>query len=173
MPQRTSPERAHVVLSLSHFHHTHIWLKLSLAHFTHIFMAIHVSVLSSHDPLHSLPLHFPTVRLPFHRLPPQLRATTGALQEGHGKPGTTPPTNGCEDTCDIFIPSTVQVLREGRMGGARDFKITGYLKAELVLICTDEKNNEELTKMYGPLCWEGYDNDPGGFKKIMWFGITK
>ena len=51
------------------------------------------------------------------------------------------------------------------MGGARDFFFTGDINVELELMCTDEKNNEELTKMYGPLCWEGYDNDPGGFKK--------
>ena len=23
--------------------------------------------------------------------------------------------------------------------------------------------------MYGPLCWQGYEKDPGGFKKTMWF----
>ena len=39
-------------------------------------------------------------------------------------------------------------------------------------MCTGEKDNEELTNMYGPLCWQGYDKDPGGFKK-MWYGIMK
>ena len=23
--------------------------------------------------------------------------------------------------------------------------------------------------MYGPLCWQGCDNDQGGFKKLMWY----
>ncbi len=44
---------------------------------------------------------------------------------------------------------------------------------ELGLMCTDEKDNEELTKMCGPLCWQGYDKDLGGTKKIMWRGIKK
>ena len=52
------------------------------------------------------------------------------------------------ETC---ISSVVEVLREGRSAGARDFYI-------------------ELTKMYGPLCWQGYDKDPGSFKKnlVVW-----
>ena len=27
--------------------------------------------------------------------------------------------------------------------------------------------------MYVPLCWQRYDLDPGGFKKLMWYGILK
>ena len=27
--------------------------------------------------------------------------------------------------------------------------------------------------MYGPLCWQGYHKDPGGFKKTMWYGTMK
>ena len=27
--------------------------------------------------------------------------------------------------------------------------------------------------MYGPLCWQGYDKDPSGFKKTLWYGIMK
>ena len=27
--------------------------------------------------------------------------------------------------------------------------------------------------MYGPLYWQGCDNDHGGFKKLMWYGIMK
>ena len=46
-----------------------------------------------------------------------------------------------------------------------DSYITDDFNVELGLMCTDEKDNEELTKMYGPLCWQGYDKDPGGFKK--------
>ena len=63
------------------------------------------------------------------------------------------------------ISSIAEVLREGRKGGARDFNITGDFNVELGLTCIDEKGNEELTKMYGPLCWQGYDKAPGGFKK--------
>ena len=40
-------------------------------------------------------------------------------------------------------------------------------------MCTDEKDEEELTKMYGPLCWQGYDKDPGGCKRTLWYGIMK
>ena len=63
------------------------------------------------------------------------------------------------------VSSVVKVLREGRKGGARDFYITGDFNVELGLMCADERENGELTKMYGPLCWQGYDKDPGGFKK--------
>ena len=41
------------------------------------------------------------------------------------------------------------------------------------MMCTDEKDIEELNEIYGPLCWQGYDKDPGGFKKLMWYGIMK
>ena len=41
------------------------------------------------------------------------------------------------------------------------------------MMCTDEKDIEELNEMYGLLCWQGYDKDPGGFKKLMWYGIMK
>ena len=36
-------------------------------------------------------------------------------------------------------------------------------------MCTNENAEEELVKLYGPLCWQGYDKDPGGFKKFMWY----
>ena len=36
-----------------------------------------------------------------------------------------------------------------------------------------KKDIEELTEMYGLLCWQGYDMDPGGFKKLMWFEMMK
>ena len=71
------------------------------------------------------------------------------------------------------VSSVIKVLREGRGGGARDFFVTSDFNVELGLMRTDEEDNEELTKMYGPLCRQGYDEDPGGFKKTMWYGITK
>ena len=40
-------------------------------------------------------------------------------------------------------------------------------------MCTDENDIEELTGMYGPLCWQGYDKDPGGFQKLIWYGSMK
>ena len=40
-------------------------------------------------------------------------------------------------------------------------------------LCTDGEDIEELNEMFGPLCWQGYENDHGGFKKLMWCGITK
>ena len=58
------------------------------------------------------------------------------------------------------------MLREGRRGRARDFYIAGDLKVELGLMCTDETDIEELNEMYGPLCWQLYDKDPTGFKKL-------
>ena len=63
------------------------------------------------------------------------------------------------------ISGVVTVLREGRKAGARDFYITGDFNVEPGLMCTDVNDNEELTKMSGPLCWQGYDKDLGGFKK--------
>ena len=74
------------------------------------------------------------------------------------------------ETC---ISSVVEVLRERRRGGAKDFCTTGDLNVELGLMCTDENDIEELMEMYGPLCWQGYDKDPGGFKKMMWYEIMK
>ena len=50
---------------------------------------------------------------------------------------------------------------------------TGYLNAELGLLRTDEDDIEELNEMYGPLCWQGCENDHGGFKELMWYGIMK
>ena len=32
---------------------------------------------------------------------------------------------------------------------------------------TNEIEEEELPKLYGPLCWQGYDKDPGGFQKMI------
>ena len=60
--------------------------------------------------------------------------------------------------------ASLKVLREGRWGGAKDFYID--LNVELRMMCT------ELEEMYGPLCWQGYDKDPG-FKKLMWYGVMK
>ena len=61
-----------------------------------------------------------------------------------------------------FISSVTEVLREGRRGGAREFYVTVDLNVELGLMCTDEKDIEELNVMYGPLCWQGYERDHGG-----------
>ena len=41
------------------------------------------------------------------------------------------------------------------------------------MMCRDEKDIEELNEIYGPLCWQGYDHDPGDFKQLMWYGILK
>ena len=53
---------------------------------------------------------------------------------------------------DAFISSVLKVLRESRRGGAKDFYITGDLHVELGMMCTDEKDIEEVNEMYGPLC---------------------
>ena len=58
------------------------------------------------------------------------------------------------ETYEACISSVVKVLREGRRRGAKDFYITANLNVELELMSTDEKNIEELMKMYGPFCWQ-------------------
>ena len=40
-------------------------------------------------------------------------------------------------------------------------------------MCTDDEDIEELTEMYGPFCWQRYENDHDGCKKRMWYGIMK
>ena len=45
-------------------------------------------------------------------------------------------------------PNVVRVLREGRKGGGTDFYITSDFNVDLGLMCTDENDEEELTKMY-------------------------
>ena len=55
----------------------------------------------------------------------------------------------------------------------KDFYITGDPNVELKMMCTDEKDIEELEEMYGLLRWQGYDKDLVGFKKLMWYGIMK
>ena len=59
-----------------------------------------------------------------------------------------------------------RALLEGRWGEAKDH-ITGDLNVELGMMCTDENDIEELTGIFGLLCWQEYDKDPGGFKKLM------
>ena len=44
---------------------------------------------------------------------------------------------------------------------------------ELGMICTDENDIEQLNEMYGPLCWQRYDHDLGGYKNVMWYSIMK
>ena len=41
------------------------------------------------------------------------------------------------------------------------------------MVCAGENDIEELTGMYRPLCWQGHDKDPGGFKELMWYEIMK
>ena len=51
--------------------------------------------------------------------------------------------------------------------------MSGDTIVDLGMMCTDEKDIGELQEMCGPLCWQGYNKDPGGFKKLMWYGIMK
>ena len=74
---------------------------------------------------------------------------------------------------EACIWSVIKALREGRRGGAKDFYITGDINVELGMMCTDEKDIEELEGIYGPLRWQGYDKDPRGFKKMMLDGIME
>ena len=81
-----------------------------------------------------------------------------------------PDTSKSLEMYEECIGSVVKHIREGRKGGARNFYIAGDIGVELGLMCTNENEEEELTKLYGPLCWQGYDKDPGGFKKncVLW-----
>ena len=72
------------------------------------------------------------------------------------------------DVCETLIVCVTSILREGRRAGAKDFYIIGDLNVELGLLCTDEDD-----EMYGLLCWQGGENDHGGFKKLIWYGIMK
>ena len=56
--------------------------------------------------------------------------------------------------------SVLKVLREGRRGRAKDFYIAEDLNAKLGMMCTDEKDIEELNQMYGLLCWRGTTKTP-------------
>ena len=70
------------------------------------------------------------------------------------------------DVYETFIKYVTKVLWEGRRAGAKDFYITSEFNVELGY-CTNEDDNDELNEMYGPLCWQGCDNDPSGFNKLM------
>ena len=84
-----------------------------------------------------------------------------------------PASDKSTEMYDAFFSSVLKVLREGLRGGAKDFYITGDLNEELGMMCTDEKDVEELNEMHGLLCWQGYDKDNEGFKKLMCYGIMK
>ena len=73
---------------------------------------------------------------------------------------------------ETFILNVTKVPRKGLRGGATEFYMTGDFNVELGLLCTDE-DIEELNELYGPLCWQGCENDHGGFKRLMWCGIMK
>ena len=84
------------------------------------------------------------------------------------------PCSDCKKDLNVyetFILNVAKILREGRRAGAKDLYITGDLNVELGLLCTDDF--DELNEMYGPLCWQGCENDHGHFKKLMWNGIIK
>ena len=51
-------------------------------------------------------------------------------------------------------------LREGRHFGARRF-VAADLNVELGLLCTGDEEDSELGELYGPLCWRGFEADPG------------
>ena len=77
------------------------------------------------------------------------------------------------DAYETFMLNVTKALREGHRGGAKEFYFSGDLKVELGLLCTDEDDIGEFNEMCGPLCWQGCENDHGGFKKLMWYGIMK
>ena len=36
------------------------------------------------------------------------------------------------------------------------------------LLCAGDDDVVELNEVYGQLCWQGCENDQGGFEKLMW-----
>ena len=52
---------------------------------------------------------------------------------------------------------------------SKNSALQGNLNVELGMMWTDEDDIEELMEIYGPLCWQGNDKDPGGFNKTRWF----
>ena len=74
---------------------------------------------------------------------------------------------------EACISTVLNVLREGRRGGAKKFYISGDLNVELGMMCTDEDDIEELNEIYGSLCWQGHKHDPGGHQQFMWYSIMK
>ena len=59
------------------------------------------------------------------------------------------------DGHERFKKKGTSVLRDGRRAGAKEFDITGDFNVEPGLLCTDEDDNEELSEMYKPPCWQG------------------
>ena len=59
------------------------------------------------------------------------------------------------DGHERFKKKGTNVLRDGRRPGAKEFDITGDFNVEPGLLCTDEDDNEELSEMYKPPCWQG------------------
>ena len=72
-----------------------------------------------------------------------------------------------------FVEDAKRILWEGRRAGARSVYIADDLNVELGLLCTDDDDAEEISEMYGPLCWQNYDTDPRGHKKMSWYEIMK
>ena len=77
------------------------------------------------------------------------------------------------DVNETFIRNVTKVLWEARRAGAKHFYIARGLSVELGLLGTDDDDVEELNEMYGPLFWQGCENDQGGFKKLMWHAMMK
>ena len=84
--------------------------------------------------------------------------------------GCAPESSNSLEMYEACISSVIKVLREGRRGGAKDFFFTGDLDVELGMMCTDEKDTEELMGMYCPLCWQGHDKVPGVLQEtdVVW-----
>ena len=68
------------------------------------------------------------------------------------------------DEYGTLIMNVTRILWEGRRAGAKDFHITSDFNVEVGLLCTEDDDNDELNEMYGPFCWQGWENDQGGFK---------
>ena len=74
------------------------------------------------------------------------------------------------EMCEECIANVITVLRECRKGGALDLHIAGDIKAELGLVYTIKNEEEELTKLYGPLMFARVRQGPWRFQKnhVVW-----
>ena len=68
----------------------------------------------------------------------------------------------CHNDLDVhekFVKDATRILREGCRAGPKKFYVAGDLNVELWLLCARNNDFEELTEMYGPWCWQGYNTD--------------
>ena len=77
------------------------------------------------------------------------------------------------DEYEEFMVHVKKILKNGGQHETKQFFVAGDLNIQLGLLCTGDGEDDELLDMYGPPCWQNYDADPGGFKKLMWCELMR